>query len=77
MKKLVLLFIFLATPVYAAKFSHIEARPNGWQFLYYNKKQPIVVFVPKCSKTITDSCGWSKKSARHVANKLAADKEKK
>lgn len=69
MKKLLLILLLISTPALAKpKFQHIEAMPTGWQFIYMDKQNPRVIFVPKCTATKVDDCGWNKTSSRALAD---------
>lgn len=73
MKKLIIILTLLSSPAFAkAKFAHMEATTIGWHFLYYDHNEPMTTFVPKCSETMVDNCGWNRTSAKALADKRMA-----
>ena len=68
MKKLILIFCFLAPlPCLAQTYDPIVT-PQGWSFGYVTPKGITWIGVPKCAKT-TSTCATNAADARKIADK--------
>ena len=81
MKKYLILLALISLPAHAAVIHDTNETKSGWSFNYANtantkEKIKFNIFVPKCQST-HDGCATDQREARTIANKQAAEIDKK